>query len=260
MDIAQSFLVSSTEPQSPRKLDRIRKGLEDRGYLSDGGKANIAPTSPALPPRTQRGSHPPSASSAQRPSTSPQSSPLTTRPTPPSNTTFSNEKPNKILFYHAHDPYYGFTNFSSDPIEYNGKKYPTSEHLFQSLKFMERRPELAEHIRTCSTRPRVVFDEAHRFSPEVRSDWLQVRIEMMDLVLWHKFSQNRHLKEELLSTGDAELVEDSDKDSFWGIGVDRKGQNQLGKALVRLRTKLRDEQSNSAGSIALTLLRKTVGR
>lgn len=262
MNIAQSFLVSSTEPQSPRKLDRIRKGLEDRGYLSDGGKVNIAPTSPALPPRTPRGSYAPRASSAQRPSTSSFSSPLTTRPTPPSSTTLSNEKPNRILFYHAHDPYYGFTNFSSDPIEYNGKKYPTSEHLFQSLKFMERRPELAEHIRTCSTRPRVVFDEAHRFSPEVRSDWLQVRIEMMDLVLWHKFSQNRHLKEELLSTGDAELVEDSDKDSFWGIGVDRKGQNQLGKALVRLRTKLRDEQSStgSAGSIALTLLRKTVGR
>jgi hypothetical protein len=53
--------------------------------------------------------------------------------------------------------------------------------------------------------------------------------------------------------------QDSDKDSFWGIGVDRKGQNQLGKALVRLRTKLRDEQSNSAGSMALTLLRGTVG-
>jgi len=29
----------------------------------------------------------------------------------------------------------------------------------------------------------------------------------MDLILWHKFTQNRHLKEELLSTGDAELVE-----------------------------------------------------
>lgn len=256
MDLAQSFRVSSIEPQSPHKLDRIKKGLEeDRGYLSDGGKVSITP---ALPPQTPRGLHPPHASSVQRPSTSPQSSPLATRPTPPSSATLSNGKP--ILFYHAHDPYYGFTNFSSDPIEYNGKKYPTSEHLFQSLKFMERRPDLAEHIRTCSTRPRVVFDEAHRFSPEVRSDWLQVRIEMMDFVLWHKFSQNRHLKEELLSTGDAELVEDSDKDSFWGIGVERKGQNQLGKALVRLRTKLRDEQNNSAGSKALTLLRKTVGR
>lgn len=129
MDIAKSFLVSSTEQQSSRKLDRIRKGLEDRGYLSDGGKVNIVPTSPALPPRTPRGSHPPRVSSAQRPSTSPQSSSLTTRPTTPSNTTLLNEKPNKILFYHAHDPYYGFTNFSSDPIEYNGKKYPTSEHL-----------------------------------------------------------------------------------------------------------------------------------
>jgi ribA/ribD-fused uncharacterized protein len=261
MDLAQSFLVSLTEPQSPRKLEGIKKGLEeDRGYLSDGSKVSIAPTSPALPPRTPRGSHAHRASLVQRPSTSPQPSPLTTRPTPHSSTTISDGKPNKILFYHAHDPHYGFTNFSSDPIDYNGRKYPTSEHLFQSLKFMERRPELAEHIRTCSTRPRVVFDEAHRFSPEVRSDWLQVRIEMMDLVLWHKFSQNRHLKEELLSTGDAELVEDSDKDSFWGIGVDRKGQNQLGKALVRLRTKLRDEQSNSAGNKALTLLKKTVGR
>jgi len=29
----------------------------------------------------------------------------------------------------------------------------------------------------------------------------------MDLVLLHKFTQNKHLKEDLLSTGDAELVE-----------------------------------------------------
>lgn len=127
MDLAQSFRVSSTKPQSPRKLDWIKKGLEeDRGYLSDGGKVSITPTSPALPPRTPR------ASSAQRPSTYPQPSSLTTRPTPHSSKTLSDGKPNKILFYHAHDPHYGFTNFSSDPIEYNGKKYPTSEHLFQS--------------------------------------------------------------------------------------------------------------------------------
>lgn len=29
----------------------------------------------------------------------------------------------------------------------------------------------------------------------------------MDLALWHKFTQNTHLKDELLSTGGAELVE-----------------------------------------------------
>ena len=40
----------------------------------------------------------------------------------------------RILFYHKHDPYYGFTNFSPHPVIYQGKKYPTSEHLFQSFK------------------------------------------------------------------------------------------------------------------------------
>lgn len=40
----------------------------------------------------------------------------------------------RILFYHRQDPHYGFTNFSAHPVVYNGKRYPTSEHLFQSFK------------------------------------------------------------------------------------------------------------------------------
>jgi diaminohydroxyphosphoribosylaminopyrimidine deaminase/5-amino-6-(5-phosphoribosylamino)uracil reductase len=117
--------------------------------------------------------------------------------------------------------------------------YPTSEHLFQSFKFQGHRPNLAEHIRTCSDWPSGAFKEARRFQPEIRSDWRQVNIEKMDETLWHKFTQHQKLKDELLATGDAELVEDSDKDPFWGIGADRQGRNELGKALERLRDKLR---------------------
>ena len=112
----------------------------------------------------------------------------------------SNSKPssprNRILFYHKSDPYYGFTNFSPHPVIYKGKKYPTSEHLFQSFKvrgdfylaptfnlrprqFQAHRPNLAEHIRTCSERPSVAFSEARRFQPEVRADWKKVNIEMV---------------------------------------------------------------------------------
>ena len=40
----------------------------------------------------------------------------------------------RILFHYKHDPYFGFTNFSPYPVIYKGKKYPTSEHLFQSFK------------------------------------------------------------------------------------------------------------------------------
>jgi hypothetical protein len=39
-----------------------------------------------------------------------------------------------ILFYNKHDPHYGFTNFSNHAVKYGNKVYPTSEHLFQSLK------------------------------------------------------------------------------------------------------------------------------
>jgi diaminohydroxyphosphoribosylaminopyrimidine deaminase/5-amino-6-(5-phosphoribosylamino)uracil reductase len=147
--------------------------------------------------------------------------------------------PKRILFYHKHNPHYGFTNFSSHPVVYKGKRYPTSEHLFQSFKFQQHRPNLAEHIRTCSERPSVAFSEARRFQPEVRPDWKHVNIEKMEETIFHKFTQHSDLRAELLATGDAELVEDSDKDAFWGIGADGKGRNELGKALERLRARLR---------------------
>lgn len=143
-----------------------------------------------------------------------------------------------IQFYHRHEPHYGFTNFSNHAVKYLGKIYPTSEHLFQSLKFAHR-PLLAEHIRTCDDRPSMAFSEARRFQPEIRQDWGSYNIEAMELTIFHKFSQHRSLKEELLSTGDAELVENSDKDPFWGCGPDGKGRNELGRALERLRTRFR---------------------
>lgn len=74
----------------------------------------------------------------------------------------------------------------------------------------------------------------------------------MEKTLWYKFDQHADLRAELLATGDAELVkvgkitddkhigyQDSDRDSFWGVGADRKGRNELGKALERLRERLR---------------------
>ncbi|THV01268.1 DUF1768-domain-containing protein [Dendrothele bispora CBS 962.96] len=145
----------------------------------------------------------------------------------------------KVYFYHKYDPHYSFTNFSPHPVMYEGKIYPTSEHLFQSFKFQDHKPGLAEHIRTCSERPSVAFSEARRFQPEVRPDWKDVNIEKMNITLSLKFRQHPDLQRELLDTGDAELIEDSDKDAFWGIGADRQGRNELGKALERLRAELR---------------------
>ncbi|KAF9244209.1 hypothetical protein BU15DRAFT_42228 [Melanogaster broomeanus] len=237
VDFVQKVRVTSDEPLTQSKIDEIKKLLgkaSDRGYLSDDDKIKFTQTSWEVVKE-----------SGGRPTPLPRPHSAS-----PEGLAKQQQPPRRILFYHVHDPYYGFTNFSPDPVEYEGKCYPTSEHLFQSLKFLDHRPELAEHIRTCSNRPRVVFDETHRFNPEVRPDWL--RRGKMDMVLWHKFTQNEHLKEELLSTGDAELVEDSDKDAFWGVGPDGKGENQLGKALQRLRAKLRGDNTDQGDGVLTT--------
>jgi len=217
-DVAEDMSQDDTSlPTSPTQVNKV---------LADAQKSRASSRSSHYR-KSHRASEfmssPKSSSPPGSPSPSPQKSPQ--------------QRP-RILFYHKHDPHYGFTNFSNHPVIYKGKKYPTSEHLFQSFKFQEHRPGLAEHIRTCSGRPSVAFSEARRFQPEVRPDWKRVNIEKMDIALELKFTQHEDLKEELLATGDAELVEDSDKDAFWGVGADGKGRNELGKALERLRDKL----------------------
>jgi ribA/ribD-fused uncharacterized protein len=150
------------------------------------------------------------------------------------------------LFYNRHEPHYGFTNFSNHPVKFKDKVYPTSEHLFQAIKFLPHRPLLAEHIRTNSDNPRDALSEATRFKPEVKPGWIEGgNIAAMDEAIWHKFNQHKDLKKELLSTGDAELIENSPVDAFWGCGRDGKGENKLGIALMRLRDRFRAEKQGN---------------
>jgi ribA/ribD-fused uncharacterized protein len=67
-----------------------------------------------------------------------------------------------------------------------------------------------------------------------------------------KFTQNEHLKSQLLATGDKILVEASPRDRIWGIGRGAKnameyrdswGLNLLGKALMDVRKNLREEDA-----------------
>ena len=72
----------------------------------------------------------------------------------------------------------------------------------------------------------------------MRQDWNDARIDVMILALRAKFSQDQKLKALLKSTGKALLVEDSPKDAFWGIGLQKDGLNHLGKCLMIVRNEL----------------------
>jgi ribA/ribD-fused uncharacterized protein len=77
---------------------------------------------------------------------------------------------------------------------------------------------------------------------------------------YHKFTISEdaeNLKAMLLATGERELVEASPLDRIWGVGFAennagqnraRWGQNLLGKALMNVRAKLREENKKEGKS------------
>ncbi len=74
-----------------------------------------------------------------------------------------------------------------------------------------------------------------------RSDFDDIKIDIMRYVIYHKFDQDIKCRKILLSTNNKHLFEDSKYDSFWGIGPDKNGCNNLGKLLMELRTQLKEK-------------------
>ncbi len=63
----------------------------------------------------------------------------------------------------------------------------------------------------------------------------------METILRDKFSDSK-LRQKLLETGNEELVEGNEwSDFFWGV-CNGKGQNQLGKLLMKLRTEFSQQE------------------
>jgi len=141
-----------------------------------------------------------------------------------------------IRFYHKGEPHYEFTNFTAFPIRLKGKTWPTSEHYFQSQKHAG--SPLEEQIRLAES-PRKAF-ELGRSEPS-RPDWQSVKDAIMREAVVAKFTQHPHLRDLLLSTGEALLVEHTKNDAYWGDGGDGSGKNMLGQILMIVREELRQE-------------------
>ena len=133
--------------------------------------------------------------------------------------------------------FYVFDNFSSFQVDWRGKQWPTSEHAYQAAHFIETAPEIAEQIFNArSAHDAQKIANANKDKDPV--DWKEKRVGIMEEICRCKLQQNPYVKEKLLATYDLDIVEDSPKDSFWGWGKDRKGENQLGKIWMKLRDEL----------------------
>ncbi|MCU1730767.1 MULTISPECIES: NADAR family protein [unclassified Pseudomonas] len=141
----------------------------------------------------------------------------------------------QILFYETDKPYGCFSNFSRHPITLDGILWPTTEHYFQACKFTEQVDIDAVREAKTPFLAAQIGRERHR---SFRSDWDQARDPVMLEALRAKFTQHADLRETLLGTGDAELVEHTKNDRYWADGGDGSGKNMLGKLLEQVRAEL----------------------
>ena len=135
-------------------------------------------------------------------------------------------------FYEAEDPYGYFSNFALTPIELNGKTWPTSEHYYQAQKVVG--SEWEEKVRQCDT-PLEAFEMTRLAEFPEREDWVDVKDSAMYEAVYAKFTQHVDLKQKLLDSGEAVLIEDSPVDYYWGCGSEGTGKNMLGKTLMAVR-------------------------
>lgn len=137
--------------------------------------------------------------------------------------------PRVIKFFRREEAFGYMSNFSSHPVVISNQSWPTSEHFYQAMKFHD--PNVRDMICNCSG-PGACAKMGRDRSLPLRLDWNLVKDAVMRHVILAKFTQHTHLRDGLLSTGDAIIIEDSPYDSYWGCGRDGKGKNMLGQTLM----------------------------
>lgn len=134
---------------------------------------------------------------------------------------------------------YFLDNFYQTPCEYEGVIYSTSEHAFQAAKSLD--PKIRDIISIIPS-PSQAKSFGRKISP-LRDDWEQVKVSVMEEVLRSKF-RNDDLRQRLLNTGDAILIEGNNhRDKFWGV-YKGEGKNMLGTLLMQLREEFKNEDNH----------------
>lgn len=128
--------------------------------------------------------------------------------------------------------YFFLSNFYECPIIYDGRTFQSTEAAFQSAKTLN--PKLRDEFTKLNP------SESKRVgnSVKLREDWEEVKLQVMEDVLRIKFKPGSELAQRLLATGDEELVEGNTwRDRVWGV-YNGKGENHLGKLLMKIRGEL----------------------
>jgi ribA/ribD-fused uncharacterized protein len=170
--------------------------------------------------------------------------------------------PKEIRFYRADEkPYGAFSNLFPSPIVFEGRVFPTAEHAYQAGK--ARKEAVREWLLSAPT-PGLVAMAAHGlYTWDIVPNWSQIKFDRMREVLRAKFSQHEDLRQALLSTGEARIVEAArvanGVNRTWGE-VNGKGLNMLGVLLMDVRAELKDGATDGCKALKVDRQNEQAGR
>jgi ribA/ribD-fused uncharacterized protein len=135
--------------------------------------------------------------------------------------------------------YRWLSNFHLVDVVYAGVTYPSTEHAYQAAKTED--PAERKPLSDRTLPP----GKAKKIGQQVTmsQNWDKIKLSVMEELLRQKF-HNEDLRIKLLATGTQELVEgNSWGDRYWGVSGGR-GQNNLGKILMKIRSELQAPPEN----------------
>jgi ribA/ribD-fused uncharacterized protein len=160
-----------------------------------------------------------------------------------------------VVVYKTKEDFGGLSNMASGyPLQVNGVRILTTEALYQACRFPHLPQVQKEIIGQHSPMTAKMKSKPHRKNS--RSDWDDVRYRIMRWCLRVKLAQNyEEFGRLLLATRDRAIVEQSRKDDYWGakltddLGETLVGQNVLGRLLMELREKLKEDSVDSLKTV-----------
>ncbi|HBN8613186.1 NADAR family protein [Pseudomonas aeruginosa] len=160
-----------------------------------------------------------------------------------------------VVVYKTKEDFGGLSNMASGyPLQVNGVRILTTEALYQACRFPHMPEVQREIIGQHSPMTAKMMSKPHR--KDSRADWDEVRYKIMRWCLRVKLAQNyAEFGRLLLATRDRPIVEQSRKDDYWGAkladesGATLVGQNVLGRLLMELREKLKEDSEGRLRSV-----------
>lgn len=132
------------------------------------------------------------------------------------------------------DNYDFLSNFYECPILFNGEIYASVEHAYQAYKCVNK--EEADLIKLLDhpARAKIAGKKV-----KLKKNWETIKLSVMFNLVFIKFSSDLKLMSKLLMTQNEDLIEGNDwGDFYWGV-CHGKGENNLGKILMKVRKELK---------------------